>query len=286
MDKKIHIIKNPQNGASLKLFHSSRGPEKRTFRQHHHAEFEISLFKEGTGTYRVLDNSYDFKSGDIFMFSTDEVHCITDINSETTLMNIQFEPRFIWSFGGGLLNSGYLNLLFGRTPGGNNRLDRNNPATEEIRRLMLEIENEFLRKNKEYELMINIRLLNIFALLMRCYNFSSKETDFKVTEQSLICIDNAINYINENLTSDISLDDIAKNANLSRTYFSTLFKRLNGISPWDYITIKRVEKAMALLKKSDETVLQIATKCGFNNTANFNRAFKKVTGKVPGDYKR
>ena len=72
---------------------------------------------------------------------------------------------------------------------------------------------------------------------------------------------------------------------MSKTYFCTIFKKLNGISPWDYITIKRVEKSVEILKTSQDTVLEIALKCGFNNTANFNRAFKKVTGKVPGDYK-
>ncbi len=285
MDNPVYTLTNQHNGATLKLFHSIKAPEKRIFREHHHAEFEISLFKDGAGTYRVLDKSYEISRDAVFLFSTHEVHCITEISQPMCLINIQFEPRFIWSMENGLLSPDYLNIFFSRAHGSGNRLDFSNPNTDEIRRLMLEIEQEFINKKHDFELMINVKLLNILVLLSRSFGYS-RDTDFGFNNQSLYFIDRATNYINENLTSDISLSDIAKTANMSRTYFSNLFKKLNGISPWDYITIKRIEKSIELLKSCDLTVLEIATNCGFNNTANFNRAFKKVTGKVPGDYKK
>lgn len=72
---------------------------------------------------------------------------------------------------------------------------------------------------------------------------------------------------------------------MSRTYFCTVFKKLNGISPWDYITIKRIEKSIGLIKNEDMSMLEVACACGFNNSTNFNRSFKKVTGKTPGEYR-
>ena len=59
---------------------------------------------------------------------------------------------------------------------------------------------------------------------------------------------------------------------------------LNGISPWDYITIKRVERAVELLKTTELTKLEIAERCGFSGSSNFYKAFAHVTGKKPGDY--
>ena len=53
------------------------------------------------------------------------------------------------------------------------------------------------------------------------------------------------------------------------------------MSPWDYITVKRIDLARRLLAESDKNILEIAMLCGFNNTANFNRAFRNVTGKTP-----
>ncbi len=88
------------------------------------------------------------------------------------------------------------------------------------------------------------------------------------------------------LDSDLTLEKLANVAHMSKTYFSGQFRKLNGISPWEYITIKRIERAITLIESTDLSRLEIATKCGFNNTSNFYYAFKKVTGKLPGDYKK
>ncbi len=68
---------------------------------------------------------------------------------------------------------------------------------------------------------------------------------------------------------------------MAPTYFSTIFKRINGVSPWKYITIKRVEKAIELIKTTDMTKLDIAYACGFTSSSNFYKAFSAVTGKKP-----
>jgi len=272
----------------LKLFHSRVQPGKRAYRQHHHTEFEIAVFKEGCGTYTVGAKTYSIHEGDVFLFSTHEVHCITEIAGcdQMVLMNIHFEPRFIWSPGNNLFDAKYLKIFFDRNENFENRLDRYNPATEKIRSLMLQMEQEFHDKPPEYELMVKIQLLTILVTLIRNYNYVNETgSGYPVTQQSLAKIEEAMLFIDQNIEKDLSLEDIAATASMSRTYFSTIFKKLNGISPWDYITTKRIEKSIERLRGSDETVLEIACSCGFNNTANFNRAFSKITGKVPKDYR-
>ena len=94
-----------------------------------------------------------------------------------------------------------------------------------------------------------------------------------------------INYIDNNLENELTLDVLSDVAHMSKTYFSCQFRKLNGISPWEYITIKRIERAIEYIETTSMTRLEIALKCGFNNTSNFYHAFKRVTGKTPGDYK-
>ncbi len=271
----------------LKLFHSTVEPGQREYREHHHTEFEISVFKSGEGIYTVGEKTYGFQKGDVFMFSSDEVHCITEISAKEPLdlMNVHFEPQFIWSPGNNLFDLKYLKIFFERNEKFENRLDRNNPTTEKIRNLLLEMEHEFEEKQQEYELMVKTNLLQILVAAIRGYDYVKAGTTFSAKPPSLVSLEKAMSYIDQNLTSDISLDDLANSANISKSYFCTIFKKLNGISPWDYITIKRVEKAVTLLKTSRQTVLEIAHLCGFNNTANFNRAFRKVTGRVPRYYR-
>ena len=56
------------------------------------------------------------------------------------------------------------------------------------------------------------------------------------------------------------------------------------MSPWKYITIKRVEQAIGLLRSTNMTKVEIASRCGFSSLSNFYAAFASVTGRKPGDY--
>ncbi|MCI8387351.1 MAG: AraC family transcriptional regulator [Clostridiales bacterium] len=267
------------------LFYAAAKPSKRGWREHHHTELEISLVKEGHGTYTVKDRSFEFKPGDIFLFGTHEEHYITDIDEEILLLNIHFEPRFIWANSNEMFDAKYLKIFFDRSYLFENRLDRDNPATETIRELILGIESEVNSQSAEYELMVKVKLLTILVLLIREYNYVNRSNSY--TERAnLNKISNAMRFLDENITEPLSLDEIAEKANLNKTYFITLFKKLNGVTPWEYITARRIEKSYELLRRGNMNVLEIATLCGFNNASNFNRAFRKVTGVTPSEFRK
>lgn len=284
--KEAFICSGENNKFLLKLYHSTVKSGQRVYREHHHTEFEISVFKSGKGVYTLGKKQYDFQKGDVFVFGSNEVHCITDISADEPLdlLNIQFEPRFIWSSGNNMFDVKFLKIFLERNETFENRLDRTSPSTETIRNIIFNIENEFEKKQPEYELMVKVELLKLLVTAIRGYDYVNP-SPFSVRAQSLLSLEKAMNFIDENLSEDITLEALAKNANMSRTYFCTIFKKMNGISPWNYITIKRIEKAVDMLKSTNLTMIELALRCGFNNTANFNRAFKKVTGKVPGDYR-
>ena len=73
---------------------------------------------------------------------------------------------------------------------------------------------------------------------------------------------------------------------MSRSYYSATFKQLNGVSVWGYITAQRIDRAQHLLESTSLPVMEISEHCGFNNIANFNRSFKKITGKTPRGYRK
>jgi AraC-like DNA-binding protein len=93
-------------------------------------------------------------------------------------------------------------------------------------------------------------------------------------------------YINEHLDSPLSLEEIASVAGFTRNYFSTLFTELNGLTTWDYITIRRIERSCELLLKTDLSVIDVAENCGYENLSNFNRMFLRIVGVSPSAYRR
>ena len=183
-----------------------------------------------------------------------------------------------------MFDAKYFKIFFDRSPNFENRLDRSNPATAEIRRLLDEIEEEATARSSEYELMIKVKLLTILVRPIRDYDYVSARENYTETSK-YAQISRAMKFLDDNISEEFTLEDLAGQANLNRTYFITLFKKLNGVTPWEYITARRVELAKTYLREGRMSVLQVATTCGFNNASNFNRAFKKVTGQPPSAYR-
>jgi AraC family transcriptional regulator len=95
-----------------------------------------------------------------------------------------------------------------------------------------------------------------------------------------------LDYIDANLERDLTIDVMASIACLSRYHFGRLFKQAVGQSPHRYVSVKRLERAKALLIESDRTLVDIALALSFSCQANFTRAFRRVTGQTPGQYRR
>ena len=275
-------------GYLLRLFNVSVDEGQRKFRDHRHVEFEIVLIKSGGGVYRTKDKEYSIRKGDVFLFASNEIHCITAIDKGgLELMNIHFEPRFIWSSGNDLFDADYLRIFYDRSEKFENRLPRDSAQTQKIGNMLMDIEQEFADKKPEYTLMVKVQLLSILVTMMRGFDYVSDEDKSQNRRQSYSAIECSMDYMINHLTEPLTLGELAKVANMSETYYSATFSRLNGVSPWDYLTAKRVEMAANLIRsEKGMTMLEIATKCGFNNTANFNRAFKKYQNRTPSSYRK
>ena len=95
-----------------------------------------------------------------------------------------------------------------------------------------------------------------------------------------------LDYIEANLEGDLTIDRIASIACLSRYHFARAFKQAVGQSPHRYVSARRLERAKALLKQGDRSLVDIALALSFCSQANFTRAFRQATGQTPGQYRR
>ena len=91
----------------------------------------------------------------------------------------------------------------------------------------------------------------------------------------------AIDYIHAHLNRDLSLTELASVVNISPTYFASLFKKVMGISPHQYVIKQRVERAEVMLKGTDLAIADIALQVGFSSQSHLTQQFKRLTGVTP-----
>ena len=271
-------IRNEAGSELCHVFRSEKVFRRDFFLVHKHTSLELSLITAGSGRYLTPTGSHEIREGDVFLFCPNEQHCITDADG-LSLFNLHFSPRFF--MGAEHEAPGFLSV-FGGAGALSNRLPHDSDAAIRAAELMRFIRKEAEAERRDRTEMIRAKLTEALILLHREMSEGRSSGGSAAFDK----INRAADYIDAHFTMPLSLGEIAAHAHLTRTYFSSLFKVLYGMTPWDYINIKRTEYAKTLLAETDETILTVALRSGFNNTANFNRIFKSVTAMTPSAYRR
>ena len=273
-----------------RLYYNRVSPGKRSYIAHSHPAMEIVYFNYCYGTFTLKDKQYSIEPGDIFIFRSNEQHHVTEIcgDEDVVTMGFHFFPDLFWSHSNDTFDAKYTKIFSSKNPRFENRLERNSPVTRQIRQLLDLICEEFETQSQDYGLMIKSYLIAILVLLIRQQDLLGADTmaNINVTSENVRRIQLAMDFIDQHITDELTLKELSLVANMSTSYFSQLFKELNGFSAWDYIISKRVDQAQRLLISSNESIYSIALQSGFNNTTNFYKAFKKITGVSPSTYRK
>ncbi|MCC8953211.1 helix-turn-helix transcriptional regulator [Bradyrhizobium sp. Pear77] len=92
-------------------------------------------------------------------------------------------------------------------------------------------------------------------------------------------------YIDANIEQRISVEALARLANLSVCYFVRAFKQSVGLTPHDYLIRRRVERTMEMLSSTDLSLSEIALAAGFADQSHCARRFRQHVGMSPRDYR-
>jgi AraC-like DNA-binding protein len=93
-------------------------------------------------------------------------------------------------------------------------------------------------------------------------------------------------HIEQNISRQVTIEELAQLANLSSSYFSAAFKVSYGTSPHNYIISRRVEHAKQLMLEGDSPLCEIALDCGLADQAHLSRIFRRVTNSTPSAWRR
>jgi len=138
--------------------------------------------------------------------------------------------------------------------------------------------NAYVRDMKIYE-----KLTSLLALLMEESWNPQKSSQNGARRQNL---QNIKEYLDQNYQKKISLDELAERFYINKFYLTRVFREQFGLSVSHYLTQVRITHAKQLLRFTDLPIEKIGMECGMRDANYFSRAFKKVEGIPPGEYRR
>lgn len=116
--------------------------------------------------------------------------------------------------------------------------------------------------------------------------FINTESDGNLSSFLIYKIQPILAHIQNNLQSDITIEELASLASFSKDHFTRIFKSIMGVAPCEYIIRKRIEKAQFLLLTTNLTQSQIIEKTNFKSVSYLCRIFKKYTNYTPVEYRK
>lgn len=138
------------------------------------------------------------------------------------------------------------------------------------------------------EVRIYAILLDFFVKLGQyCINAKKEEfsSDDNTEYKSIKLMTEACLYITENCTKPLTLDDISHHIGVSKSHFSHLFKKYTNMTFIDFLTTERIKRTESLISNPTAHIIDIAFDSGFSSVSSFNRAFKKIKGISPSEFR-
>ena len=246
-----------------------------TYGPHKHLRLEINHVKKGNCMMHLDNESINFVEGDTMIILSNVNHVFEAGSGGTTLMQLDFLPEI---FSGFDLN--FPGCIDGIGLGSISPFSEENKLIKivnniGIMRVVQRIVNELEGKNSYYQYLV---VMYYAELLVLIYRYMS-ENYLPICQND--ALKRAISFIRFNYHKDISINDVAIQADISERYLRSLFSQYLNISPLDYLNQIRINKSIELLRNTELSVKEICFQCGFQSPQYFSRIFKQQTGISP-----
>jgi len=245
------------------------------YRSHFHREIEVVAVMEGSVDVVCENRFFRANRGDLCLFMPGEIHsfsspeanhlCIIKIDDTHPVEKIDFSA-------------------FRMEP---NPLGRDTPLHRKLWPLVHALYEEMMVPKTGYGYMASSISNAMVCELLRSDCLKHIARDEKKRQLSAAALLEAVSdYISQHYAEPITLSDAAVHCSLSKYYFAHFFKTITGSTFCEYLTAFRLEKALPLLRFTEKKMSVVAADCGFSNMRAFDRAFRKMLGCSPSEYRR
>mgnify|MGYP003253316760 FL=1 len=256
-----------------------------TIEDHWHTCIEILLPFSGSYDVSVQQQHFHLEKGDILFLHSGTVHSLSAKNRGTRLI-LQFDIELLYA------HREFQTLLFSMPPCIHLKRKTSASTYRKSLSLLLFMLQEYRHQHILWASSLYASALELYVMLLRApeiqmQTFSAKKNGYQIRNVRLqekflaVC-----RYLNQNLTSSITLENAAAYAGFSKFHFSRLFQQYMGTSFSEYRSRQRIQKAKVLLLTTDASITDIAMESGFNSSSTFNRTFYNSENMSPSDFRK
>lgn len=240
---------------NIKYFSKVTHEKPCSFALHTHECYELVYYASGKGTVKYKDKLLEYTAGDIIIVEPNTLHDETNFHKS-------------------------INIVLGFHPERNENIPLGKFTVNlNLKNILESMLDETVNQYPNHQEIIN-KQFELFFLYLTRPKINEKEKNF------ISMFNNIENYVEENLGSPINIESFAKTYNYSSSHFRHTFTKQMKVSPKQYIMQKRLSKSQKLLRETKKSVTEIAYECGFYDTAQFSRLFKKNFSISPSEYRK
>ena len=252
-------------------------------RDFHFHEFDkVVVLLSGHVDYTVEDITYALKPWDVLLVKHHSIHkALIDKTEPYDRVIIYLDGKY---FDRIMPNAGLMDCFEKADKDGRQRITPDDGQQERLAAALEDYEAAMRDEELGAEAIRDTQMVKLLVLINRIYASGSTAPDrAEATRDPKIAA--VLSYINENLGRELSVDELAEQAYLSRYHFMRLFKAQTGSTVHAYVRQKRLLYAARLIREG-ESAARAAAESGFSDYSAFHRAFRECFGISPGQLKK
>ncbi|MEF3305527.1 AraC family transcriptional regulator [Paenibacillus sp. GYB003] len=252
---------------------------------HWHEHFELIIVLQGPVQIQIDQHSFTAQTGEIYFINSCQIHSVTCVPGQNgVIQGMVFDKALMYALEH--LEMRHLLSLFLRSNKVANRYPGTHPLWTDLNAEMDKAYEEFTKAQIGYEYAILSCLYRIVVPMLRLYRQELDSSPPYRYANQYMRLKPAIDYMEEHLAEKVYMESVCKKVNMSLYYFSSLFKKVFGMPPVQYLVQLRIDHAKRLLLDEERSISEIAELCGFCNINYFDKVFKEKSGVTPMEFRK
>ena len=242
---------------------------------HYHSYLEIIQVTEGLAEMQINNTYLTLSSGDIVLIGSNEIHNLYG-NCRHKVLNI--DPQSIHQ-----IRDSYEDIFPADTAYKWLKANDKNAVYHQVTGNLHQIIELYGNKSKGYSLRIMAEVYELLGFIQEYTetHAHSQGQSTQIKKEDLRRLNKVLDYIDENYSQFITVEDIARVVSLTPNYFCRFFKKSMGKTFFEYLNSYRCAQAEILLHTTELSITEISNKAGFASISYFNKVYKKIKGCTP-----